>query len=349
MTQERDPKEVGEAVANEATETLPIFAYWEGETFEDPLDIPLDRPYSSAEWDSIFQTFINLLNHEERWIRQAAIARLKRALDSESSQFSNCEDYQPQLITERIKTIFDAITVQAVKIPNLLEDFYALFKSIFDRESYLNLIRQWLNLSIKTENPQLSDEAIVIVEKFIFSQNLNSALKPIFNEFEIAIDRINGYLDGLSTLCHGLNYVPIYQAILCPQIINEISIDIQATLLTKSSDYKDSISRLKSSSECRDFEKINDWEKALNDSVERWIFKRMFQENIQDDRHQNSAKNSTTHQLVNLIHEAIDFNKLEVWRFQIARGCDYIWGFDHESYAFKANDRLFIIMFGWAD
>ncbi|WP_226594368.1 hypothetical protein [Microseira wollei] len=33
---------------------LDITPYWDGGTFEDRLDIPLDYPYSSSEWDSIF-------------------------------------------------------------------------------------------------------------------------------------------------------------------------------------------------------------------------------------------------------------------------------------------------------
>jgi tRNA U34 5-carboxymethylaminomethyl modifying enzyme MnmG/GidA len=150
-------------------------------------------------------------------------------------------------------------------------------------------------------------------------------------------------------LCHGLNYVPIYQAIPCPQITNKIAVNIQATLLAISSEYKISISRLKSGSECRNFQKIDDWQKALHNSVDRAIFKRMFQGSIQDNRHQNSANNSTTRQLVNLIREAIDFNELEVWRFQISHGCDYVWAFDNESYAFKSKEKLFVIIFGWAN
>jgi hypothetical protein len=318
-------------------DNAPITPYWEGGTFDDSLDVPLDYPYSSVEWDSIFETFIYMLRHESYRIRQAAIAKLRVALKSESSQVSNDEDYKPKPISERMSRIFQAITSQSAIHPEIFEIFCYEFKCLIKEAPYGGLILQWLNELDVPERRQAPSYEAIQGARILLYRNLDLSPQQASNEFEIAVARIDGFLGGLSTLCHGMNYVPIYQAMVCPQSANEIAVNIQSQILVRSSDYG-----FYDGTECSDFQLIEHWQTALEDSLDKWIFKPLFDANL-------SSRKNTIAQLVRLICEAMEPEQPEVWKFQIGAGCHYHWGFDNESYAFKSKDKLFIMFFGWAD
>lgn len=171
------------------------------------------------------------------------------------------------------------------------------------------------------------------------------------NEFKIAVANINGYLQGLSSLCHGLNYVPIYKAIICPKITNDIYQNIQLAILAKYSQYRYSRERLRDACKCGELIAIDDWKNSLDNTVEKWIVKRLFdgKYNVNDERYIISGQNKIKHDLVRLIEKAFDNSDIQVSKFQIGQGSDYIWGFDNESYAFSSENKLFVITLGWAD
>lgn len=164
------------------------------------------------------------------------------------------------------------------------------------------------------------------------------------NDFETAIIHIDGYLHGLSELCHRTNYVPLYKAIACPQLANEITIDLQqAKILAISSEYG-----FNEGTECNNFQLISDWQTSLGDSINRWICKRILAGDIQSSCYLSLSRR-ITNSLVWSIRKAIEPDEPQVWKFQIGVGCHYNWGFDNESYAFKSKNKLFIMTFGWAD
>jgi hypothetical protein len=160
-------------------------------------------------------------------------------------------------------------------------------------------------------------------------------------DFETTIAHINGYLEGLGQLCYGKNYVPLYQAIACSQLTQDITLDIHIEISSKLSEHN----------ECNSFQLINNWEAILRDSIDKWIFKRLFGGNsdIQSNDYVSLSKRNTICKLIRLIHEAIAPDDLQVWKFQISHGYCYQYGFDNEAYAFKSNKKLFIMTFGWVD
>lgn len=324
----------------------PSACYWEAKNFDDVLENSLYCPYSLTEWDSIFAALINLLGDRNYRIRQQAIDCLKIALESERSQFSIEPDYTPKSIEERMRPIFEAIVSQSAITPEILDYFCYEFQHLAKKAPYHNLIIQWLNELALTEKRQAAFYEAILTARILFYRNLNSLAETVNYDFKAAVDRIDGFLLGLSTLCHGLNYVPIYTAMVCPQLTNNIAVDIQAQILVKSAEYE-----FKDGTECLGFQLVDDWETALGDSVDRWIFQRLFNKdkNIRSYKDLDFVKERTSYKLLLLIRNIFEPEKPEVWSFQIALGCHYNWGFDNEAYAFKTRDKLFIVTLGWAD
>ncbi|MGI0488838.1 hypothetical protein ACN4EK_25790 [Pantanalinema rosaneae CENA516] len=134
----------------------------------DFLDLPLDFPYSSKEWDAIFETLINLLAHPEYWVRDRAIDQLIRALKMEESQRSNCDDYQPCPTEQRIKSIFAAIATQTLHIPGIFELFCSKLEFLEKETFFHRLIINWLNeLAALEDHHALTKEAIVAAQLFL--------------------------------------------------------------------------------------------------------------------------------------------------------------------------------------
>ncbi|MDJ0746448.1 MAG: hypothetical protein QNJ32_24220 [Xenococcaceae cyanobacterium MO_167.B27] len=102
---------------------------------------------------------------------------------------------------------------------------------------------------------------------------------------------------------------------------------------------------------CGELIAIDDWKNSLDNTVEKWIVKRLFdgKYNVNDERYIISGQNKIKHDLVRLIEKAFDNSDIQVSKFQIGQGSDYIWGFDNESYAVSSENKLFVITLGWAD
>ena len=138
----------------------------------DILDIPLNFPYSADEWDGIFDTFIDLLEEEDPWIRYDAIAKLIQALEMEESQVSNCEDYKPKPTAERVRSIFDAIATQTLTKQDIFEDFCSEFQFLGQKSPYSHLVLAWLNQLAGLEDRQYpTSEAILAAQIFFGAYN----------------------------------------------------------------------------------------------------------------------------------------------------------------------------------
>ena len=298
-----------------------FFAY----NFEDVLDIPLDFPYTREEWDIIFATYIGLLTHQEPWLRLAAIAKIKKALNCEQTQVGGTEEYKPRSIEERINSILPSITSLVV------EDFYNEFKDLDSIESYQPLVSK-----IKKEHQSL-----------IFNNNnYLQILKAC--DLKKSVLYINGYLDGISQLCDGLNYVPVYQAIYCPQIYPQMTKNIENGILSKFSRYRMSANRLKSECKCSNFESVTNWENIWDNLIDKWIAKRLFGGNYQiKDKFFSFDNFKAT--LIRSIEQTLEGQNPIVWKFTVGNSCSDTVGFGNEGYAFRGRDVLFTITFGWFD
>lgn len=132
------------------------------------LDISLNFPYSSDEWDIIFETFIDLLEHKEWQIWERAINNLIHAVEIEQSQRSNCEDYQPRPLDRRMKSICEAIAAQTLNKPNIFENFCYNFKFLAEEPPYNRLVLEWLDQLAASEEREIpTKKAILAAQLFL--------------------------------------------------------------------------------------------------------------------------------------------------------------------------------------
>jgi hypothetical protein len=162
------------------------------------------------------------------------------------------------------------------------------------------------------------------------------------NRFLEKIFHLNGYLAGVSELCHGLNYVPLHEVIPCLALNEDIFASVQQQISLASA-------TVEACKECSEFESVDNWEENLKASLDKWIFNFIFSKGIIRESEYLRLKNRYEHTLIYLLKDILESNELQVWRFQIGKGCCYNYGFDNEAYAFKSGDKLFVINFGWAD
>ncbi len=134
----------------------------------DLLDIPLDFPYSSEEWDGIFDTFIDLLEEEDPWIRRNAIAKLIRAIEMEESQVSNCQDYQPKPTDERMRSIFDGIATQTLTRQDIFERFCYEFQYLAQDQPYNHLVLEWLKQLAGMEDLKYPTKEEILAAQIFF-------------------------------------------------------------------------------------------------------------------------------------------------------------------------------------
>jgi hypothetical protein len=155
MNNAEKPEGIEETPINLADAPVPLAPYWEGRTFAEGLNIPLDRDYTPEQWNWIFNQFLNLLSSEDWEIRKQAFEILKTAIESEEEQTDR------ENVAERLPTILQKIAQQATIIPDIFEEFCYVFSRFKEQESYQTLIFQWLQQLASDENRQQpSSEAI---------------------------------------------------------------------------------------------------------------------------------------------------------------------------------------------
>jgi hypothetical protein len=167
MTQEEKSQQNSEIAQEEVFTPEPFSPQWDSDPI-DLLEIPLNFPYSSKEWDVIFETFIDLLAHQEHWLWDRAIDRLLRALEIEESQRSSCGDYRPSPTDKRLKSIFEAIATQTQNNPDIFEMFCSKFSFLAKDATYNQLVIEWLNQLAASEDLQApTQEAILAAQIFL--------------------------------------------------------------------------------------------------------------------------------------------------------------------------------------
>jgi hypothetical protein len=172
MLQEEDSQQNLEPAKEQIFTPETFSIEWDSEP-SDLLDIiPLDFPYSSREWDEIFEHFTDLLDHPERWVRNRTIARLIHALEMETSQRSDSTDYQPKPTEERFQSILEAIALQSLKHPHLFEALCSECKYLAKEPPYTHLILEWLEqLAALEEHPTLTPSDILAAQLLLGAYN----------------------------------------------------------------------------------------------------------------------------------------------------------------------------------
>ncbi len=140
---------------------------WTSEAI-DLLDIPLNFPYSTEEWDAIFDTFIGLLSHPEYSVWHRAINALIQALEIEVSQRSDDPDYQPRAMPTRLGAILEALRVAQVSSNDqIFATFCSNFQFLGRDSPYQEEILKYLaQLLISEDHPMLSKDSIVAAQIF---------------------------------------------------------------------------------------------------------------------------------------------------------------------------------------
>jgi hypothetical protein len=137
------------------------------------LAISLNFPYSTQEWDDIFDTLIELLGYQDYRVWNGAIDRLVQALEIEESQTADCDEYQPRATSERLESIFGAIATQSLQNPDLFERFCRKFQYLATREPYHSLGMRWLVQLMFLEHRQLPTEAAIASAQRLFRNAVN--------------------------------------------------------------------------------------------------------------------------------------------------------------------------------
>ncbi len=167
------------------------------------LDISLNFPYSSNEWDTIFETFIALLEHKEWQIWKRAIDKLIDALEIEQSQVSNCDDYQPRPLDRRMKCICEAIAAQTLNKPNIFEIFCYKFKFLAKKPPYNRLILEWLDQLAASEEREIpTKKAILVAQLFLGAydstwQEVGKNLLEMLDDADLLIRACAAYQIGV--------------------------------------------------------------------------------------------------------------------------------------------------------
>jgi hypothetical protein len=161
-------------------------------------------------------------------------------------------------------------------------------------------------------------------------------------KFQEKASYLNGYLKGVGGLCHGKNYVPEYKAIPLSILTDDVLRDIQNQILLIPS-------LTNSLNKCSEFEAVNDWEKEIKISLDKWIFNLILSNGTIEESTYLLYKKNVESRLVSFLNEIFEGDESKVWRFQIAQGFCFDYGFNNEAYAFKSDSNLLIITFGWVD
>jgi hypothetical protein len=160
--------------------------------------------------------------------------------------------------------------------------------------------------------------------------------------FQEKVSYLNGYLVGISELCHGKNYVPLYKAVSCLVLTDNVFSNIQNQIsLTPAP--------INECNQCNNFEMIDNWEEKFKESLNKWIFNIVFSRGITDDNMYSQFKKNAEIKISYFIKDNLVDDELKVWKFQIGQGLCYTYGFDNEAYAFKSKNNLFVVTFGWSD
>jgi hypothetical protein len=167
MVQEENSQQSLQAVREQLFIPEPFSFQWNKNSIE-LLDISLDFPYSSSEWDAIFETFIGLLNQKEQQILNRSISKLIYALEMEESQRSNCDDYQPKKTDKRVRSIFEAIANQTLNNPHIFEMFCSKFKFLAKNSPYNHLVLEWLNQLATLEARQAPTQEAILAALIFF-------------------------------------------------------------------------------------------------------------------------------------------------------------------------------------
>jgi hypothetical protein len=167
------------------------------------LEISLDFPYSSREWDAIFEVLLNLLTRLDLF--DQVINQFIQALEMEASLVSDHEDYQPKPVHERLYRIFQAIAAQTLLTPEIFERFCSRFQFITKNQPYRRLTLEWLE-QLAAENPEFPTQNLILAARIFLGaydstwQEVGSWLVTLLDHADLNIRACAA--DQIGKFCH---------------------------------------------------------------------------------------------------------------------------------------------------
>lgn len=142
---------------------IPLAPYWDGQKFDESLEIPLHESYSESEWDAIFETFTEGLQQNDWQMRSAMMERLRTSLQAEIEQNKDDKAAQKLVAPKRLPRILQIVTERSVVAPEIFEEFCDAFKRSDDEKLIRVLVLAWLK-RLRKNAPQIGDEKVLAAQ-----------------------------------------------------------------------------------------------------------------------------------------------------------------------------------------
>ncbi|NEO28793.1 MAG: hypothetical protein F6K03_18450 [Kamptonema sp. SIO4C4] len=126
------------------------------------LDIPLNRAYSTAEWDKIVAGLISLLSASDSSILERAIQRLVRIVKIEKSPKRLQEILSAILLESR-----SAKATQPSHNPEIFTVFCHKVQFLAQKSPYREIILAWLEQLTTSETPSPTEDDILAAKLFL--------------------------------------------------------------------------------------------------------------------------------------------------------------------------------------
>jgi hypothetical protein len=164
MNQGQNSEEIIETTRAVATIPAPAAPYWEGQTQEQSLKIPLDRCYTSEEWNWIFDCFTGLIISPEGETRKSVLNRIFTATWAEQMQSYLQKGFVPVPAKQPVVPVLNTIAQQAQTQPAILEVFCKEADYLADKdESIRQIILSWLEeLAANQQTLGLNPDMILV-------------------------------------------------------------------------------------------------------------------------------------------------------------------------------------------
>jgi hypothetical protein len=166
MNQGQNSEEIIETARVFATTPAPAAPYWEGQTPEESVKIPLDRCYTSEEWNWILDRFTGLIISPDYEKRKQLLNRIFTAIWAEQMQSYRQKGFVPVPAKQRVVPVLKAIAQQVQTQPEILEVFCKEADYLADKdESTRQIILSWLEeLATNQQTLGLNPDMILVAQ-----------------------------------------------------------------------------------------------------------------------------------------------------------------------------------------
>jgi len=143
----------------------PLAPYWEGRTFDEALETPMEALHAEADNSALYERLFALINEDDPVLNDQALSQIKYALRAEArdeeERHAADQPVDPSLLHFRLGGILAAVEHRLTSRPELLEAFCYYFYRHRD-EPQTGQIRNWLNsLDASLDAGRLSRDSLL--------------------------------------------------------------------------------------------------------------------------------------------------------------------------------------------